>query len=400
MDEYREIELNASGKPTKEWLEYMYIEKQLTYKAIAKIAGTYAQGICVLMKQYGIPARKPVRPVSREELERLYVSENLPRKEIAAQLGLNEKQVEYLVNAYELPLRQPKPRKEVRPTREWLMQKHFEEGVTWKDIRKMIGYGAATFHKLLKDYDIPCKEYIPVEEIVSKEDLYQWHVVEGLTAVRIAAKLGCNNSAISRLIKKYQLDPERPLVNIPRVLPVSKEELKHLYNDKLLSCREIGKQYNVSIPTVRRWLKHYDIPRRAYEQRVGRETKRVFTRSAIPATRFGREFNAQEREQILSRDGYQCQMPECGCKEAWKLEVHHIIPTEHEGTNDLNNGITLCRPCHVSIKNKELHYIALFQYLITTTLSGVQTRCIGETPATDNTEGTQESNANLGLRND
>ncbi len=72
------------------------------------------------------------------------------------------------------------------------------------------------------------------------------------------------------------------------------------------------------------------------------------------------DFSAQERTAILTRDGMHCQMPGCSCAEAWQLEVHHIVPVEHGGTHMLENGITLCRPCHTAIKGKELEYIMLF----------------------------------------
>lgn len=30
-------------------------------------------------------------------------------------------------------------------------------------------------------------------------------------------------------------------------------------------------------------------------------------------------------------------------------EVHHVLPLEHGGTNDLNNLMALCKPCHSRI---------------------------------------------------
>lgn len=50
------------------------------------------------------------------------------------------------------------------------------------------------------------------------------------------------------------------------------------------------------------------------------------------------------RDAVLMRDKFSCQR--CGSNQS--LTVHHIIPKEFktEFTNNVNNGITLCRECH------------------------------------------------------
>jgi 5-methylcytosine-specific restriction endonuclease McrA len=70
------------------------------------------------------------------------------------------------------------------------------------------------------------------------------------------------------------------------------------------------------------------------------------------------------RAKVLRRDGNRCQMP--GCKARRKLQVHHVLT--YSSTKSLrtesSNGITLCRKCHDSIKNKEHHYTKLFSEII------------------------------------
>jgi 5-methylcytosine-specific restriction endonuclease McrA len=49
------------------------------------------------------------------------------------------------------------------------------------------------------------------------------------------------------------------------------------------------------------------------------------------------------RVEALDRDNHTCQ----GCGETNKLVVHHIIPIADNGPKyDLDNLVTLCRPCH------------------------------------------------------
>ncbi len=65
----------------------------------------------------------------------------------------------------------------------------------------------------------------------------------------------------------------------------------------------------------------------------------------------GKEYQKSEmegnnwRHKILWRDGYKCQ--KCGNTD--HLEAHHIIFKSNEGTNALNNGITLCKECHKKV---------------------------------------------------
>ena len=60
----------------------------------------------------------------------------------------------------------------------------------------------------------------------------------------------------------------------------------------------------------------------------------------------------QWRKTIFQRDGYKC----FDCGDMGYLEPHHIIPLKVgvERAFDVNNGITLCRPCHKKTMGKEV----------------------------------------------
>jgi 5-methylcytosine-specific restriction endonuclease McrA len=66
----------------------------------------------------------------------------------------------------------------------------------------------------------------------------------------------------------------------------------------------------------------------------------------------------------LKRDKKKCQMPGCGLKR--RLQVHHIERwTDASSLRfELFNCITLCYQCHLSIKDKEHHYVSLFRSII------------------------------------
>ena len=52
---------------------------------------------------------------------------------------------------------------------------------------------------------------------------------------------------------------------------------------------------------------------------------------------------ANTKAYVLTRDGYTCQ--QCKAKHV-RFEVHHIIFRSNGGSDDANNLITLCKPCH------------------------------------------------------
>lgn len=58
------------------------------------------------------------------------------------------------------------------------------------------------------------------------------------------------------------------------------------------------------------------------------------------------------REAVFKRDGYKC----FDCGEGGYLEPHHILPLKETLSRafDINNGITLCRSCHMKTMGKEL----------------------------------------------
>jgi hypothetical protein len=79
--------------------------------------------------------------------------------------------------------------------------------------------------------------------------------------------------------------------------------------------------------------------------------------------RNSKEYRAWRRS-VFRRDWFCCQMSGCGSKK--KIEAHHIrrFCDRPELIADVDNGITLCRSCHASIRNTEAQYIALFEEIV------------------------------------
>lgn len=45
---------------------------------------------------------------------------------------------------------------------------------------------------------------------------------------------------------------------------------------------------------------------------------------------------------VFNRDGWQCRH----CKDRNALHAHHVLKRSHQGTDTLDNLITLCAQCH------------------------------------------------------
>lgn len=60
------------------------------------------------------------------------------------------------------------------------------------------------------------------------------------------------------------------------------------------------------------------------------------------------------RKRIYKRDDFKCQ--DCGARGgpygSAELHAHHLVPLSAGGTNELDNLITVCAPCHNSLHSK------------------------------------------------
>jgi 5-methylcytosine-specific restriction endonuclease McrA len=73
-----------------------------------------------------------------------------------------------------------------------------------------------------------------------------------------------------------------------------------------------------------------------------------------------------QREAILERDNYTCQIPDCGSHVS--LEVHHIdgscLECTREAYTDPLNCITTCHHCHSGVSALERNYDAIYINLV------------------------------------
>ncbi len=51
---------------------------------------------------------------------------------------------------------------------------------------------------------------------------------------------------------------------------------------------------------------------------------------------------------VKERDHFTCRNPECGCRNL-RVQAHHLHPRSLGGGDELENGITVCKPCHLRL---------------------------------------------------
>src|SRR6266568_3231808 len=97
-----------------------------------------------------------------------------------------------------------------------------------------------------------------------EETLRYLYETERLTQKQIAERLEVDQSVISHLFERYGIKrlPKSTLASTPHCRP-DYETVYRLYITERLTTRQIGSQYGVSKTEILRWLRFYDISRRA-----------------------------------------------------------------------------------------------------------------------------------------
>lgn len=101
----------------------------------------------------------------------------------------------------------------------------------------------------------------PRSKQYSKEELLEAIEKFDNDKVKIAEYLGIGNWALREQLKRQGINFDKRIDECKsrtKTIP-PKEELIELYYDKNMSFVDIGKHYNLSNVTVRKWFKHYDI---------------------------------------------------------------------------------------------------------------------------------------------
>ena len=83
------------------------------------------------------------------------------------------------------------------------------------------------------------------------------------------------------------------------------------------------------------------------------------------------ELMDQWRAEVLSRDGYTCQFPDCGANT--HLEAHHLISRRNrELRYDPDNGVTVCHHHHQLLTHSPIENDRFHALVLADRLDGIQ----------------------------
>ncbi len=77
---------------------------------------------------------------------------------------------------------------------------------------------------------------------------------------------------------------------------------------------------------------------------------------------YGIEFNKELKQQILERDNYTCQDPNCKIENPKRLHIHHI--DYNKKNNNSENLITLCISCHIRTNYNREYFAEFYQNIM------------------------------------
>ena len=125
------------------------------------------------------------------------------------------------------------------------------------------------------------------------------------------------------------------------------DEAIELYNSGL-NTREVANKFSIKRGTVSKWMRDLGISRR---RGGGEGSKNPAWNNNATIRNFGERFTKRYlkwKSIVLKRDEFMCCL--CGYK-GNRLHVHHILrfALYPEKRTDINNGVTLCRECHIDL---------------------------------------------------
>jgi len=191
--------------------------------------------------------------------------------------------------------------------------------------------------------------------------LHHQYWVENHSTVEMAEMADVCQQTISNWMEKYGIDnrgqhkrSEVPQENSTK--KVSDEEwLREEYVNNERSTEEIAIEVGVSPEAVLYWMDKFEIDRRDHTFYSG---ERHWGWKGGAQDYYGPNWR-EARRQTLERDENKCRR--CGTtaqehkeRHGRELDVHHIVPIKEyesfEKANDLDNLISLCRPCHTKLE--------------------------------------------------
>ena len=164
------------------------------------------------------------------------------------------------------------------PPKTELCSLYIDQKLTQKDISDKYHVSKATVCRWFKQYGIDVNYDFRTKEPLSKENLLDLYVNQGLSTEEISKKCGVHRVTVAKWLKTSGIP--RVDVTKPKDIP-PKETLENLYLAQFKTLDEIGSLYNVNRNLVSKWLSGYDIKIRLFGIKIEMPTKEILERLYI-----------------------------------------------------------------------------------------------------------------------
>lgn len=233
-----------------------------------------------------------------------------------------------------------------------LYEMYVKEGLSIEECADHFGCSTSPIEQRLRAFDIEVRPRGNQRLDVPQEVLHELYVEAGLTTVEIADRFDCHPSTIGRKILEQGIPTDG--ANHGHAIDIPESELVERYVENGETTYELGEYYGCDPSVIERRLRWYDISLRHTSAGDG-----------TGAYKYGSNWRRQRRK-ALERADYSCQR--CGITDAEHrgkhvdrtrgvgigLDVHHRVSVRlfkrwalpFEDANRLSNLEVLCQSCH------------------------------------------------------
>ncbi len=152
------------------------------------------------------------------------------------------------------------------PLKDYLIREYQNKHRSSKDIAEELGTNQFNILRWMKKEGIKARSISesmlpPNLKIPSKEELEDFYVKQRKSTIKIAEKYGVSNYTVSKWLKDVGIairnNSERHFKLGGRI--PSEDELRRDYLDNWMNQKDLGGKYGVSSPTIRNWLRKFNI---------------------------------------------------------------------------------------------------------------------------------------------
>lgn len=237
--------------------------------------------------------------------------------------------------------------------KEELERKYIDEDLSIEECAEYFGCSPTPIANRLRAYDIEVRNRGNQPLNVSRNELYELYVEEGLTTIEVAEQLDCHPSTVGKKLQEHGIPTTGE--NHGRSIPIPKRDLIESYVEEGQTTYEIAERYDCDPTVIERRLRWYGIERRHTD--AGADTWDY---------KYGAGWRRQRRK-ALERADHQCER--CGITDddhrekyieptrdvGFGLDVHHRVSVRLfkrwdlplKDANRLSNLEVLCQSCHL-----------------------------------------------------